>query len=67
MTDPSDPHDRDNSLDAINLVFENPGDSTVRPPRPILLKLGQEARECIERYQRDAKQREQDGSAKSES
>jgi hypothetical protein len=56
--DMTDPRNRPNSLGAINLMFDGPADTTVRPATDILLKVGQEARERIERYEREARQRE---------
>ena len=38
------------SLDAVNIFLDGPGDTTVRPPSPLLYKLGLAEREKLIRY-----------------
>jgi hypothetical protein len=46
------------SLDAHMIYVDGPGDTTVRPPRPLLLKLGMALREHIVELEKLAKQSE---------
>lgn len=42
---------RFSSEDCVNLIIDGPGDTTVRPPSPLLYQLGLAQRELLERWQ----------------
>ena len=44
--------DRFDSRDAINFISDGPGDTTIRPARPLLKKLAQAERERVARWEK---------------
>jgi hypothetical protein len=51
---PNGPSPNFDSSDCVDLVFDGPGDTTVRPLRPELMKLALEERERIARWRQEA-------------
>jgi len=51
------------SRDTVIVICDGPGDNTIRPPRPLVLKLGLAERERLARYEELRKQAESAGKA----
>lgn len=64
--EPEEPFDRYDSLDCeeLEIIFEGPGDNTIRPPRPEYVKLVMERRELHARLMELWQQQQEQEKAK---